>query len=562
MKKRVCVVGGGPSGLVALKELTEAGHYAEAFEKSSTFGGVFSGEGSVSNRAYKGLMLTISNYYMAFSDFMPKDGYKIWTAQQYRDYLREYAETHNLMGLLTTCAEVISISFEGKVWRVKIKMQNTNTFEERVYDAVAICCGAHQDKNTLHIAKDFTGEVYHAAQFIDSEPFKGKRVLSVGIGETSADVTKEVAQVAKECHLVVRTLPASVPRVTKSGAPSDCGTTRLIYTQHEDSFIIWVCTFVILLFFSLLVALDLRRWWNNFEGDTDAFGQSPKGKFMDFKTLRTSEIVQLMTRWNKLGMLTGFNKFQTKNVSWIPSVLSGAINFHVGSIVSIENKTVHLSDGSCFEIDTLLMCTGYNINFPFIEEKFRPPRGIRSLYKHTIHPLSDSLAYMGFARPHTGAIPACSELHARLFAQRLHGRVNIPKDIQRFIAEDKAKEEAMFYLSPDLETVVNPTDYMDSLARLIGCYTHPLQLLASPTLFLKWQTCLSHPCRYRLRGPGSNPDLAHKWIESIPSQHSLKEAVYLSFYRILNTLGIGTGDISYDLPRWFGIDVQALFQEN
>ena len=38
---RVCVVGAGPAGLAALKELREQGLEAEAFEAAPALGGVF-----------------------------------------------------------------------------------------------------------------------------------------------------------------------------------------------------------------------------------------------------------------------------------------------------------------------------------------------------------------------------------------------------------------------------------------------------------------------------------------------------------------------------------------
>jgi cation diffusion facilitator CzcD-associated flavoprotein CzcO len=83
-KKKVCVIGAGASGLVTMKELVAEGHDVEAFEATGFVGGSFSvgADQSSANRSYKSLYLTISNNYMAFSDFPPKDEWKYWTGKK------------------------------------------------------------------------------------------------------------------------------------------------------------------------------------------------------------------------------------------------------------------------------------------------------------------------------------------------------------------------------------------------------------------------------------------------------------------------------------------------
>jgi cation diffusion facilitator CzcD-associated flavoprotein CzcO len=109
MKKSVCVIGGGVSGLVAMKELLAEGHAVECFEKAASCGGAFSGKGSESNRIYESLYLTISNFYMAFSDFPPKDGWKFWTGAEYLQYLLDYAKHFDLLRHIKFSTEVVKV---------------------------------------------------------------------------------------------------------------------------------------------------------------------------------------------------------------------------------------------------------------------------------------------------------------------------------------------------------------------------------------------------------------------------------------------------------------------
>lgn len=57
--KRVVIVGAGPCGLTALKEMVVGGHDAILFERSNVLGGIFS-----SAAMYPDLHLTISNWAM------------------------------------------------------------------------------------------------------------------------------------------------------------------------------------------------------------------------------------------------------------------------------------------------------------------------------------------------------------------------------------------------------------------------------------------------------------------------------------------------------------------
>ena len=73
MGKRVCVIGAGASGLAAAKEAMAEGHAVAVLEAGGAVGGAFAARGTAGSRAYRSLHLTISNYYMAFSDRPPPD---------------------------------------------------------------------------------------------------------------------------------------------------------------------------------------------------------------------------------------------------------------------------------------------------------------------------------------------------------------------------------------------------------------------------------------------------------------------------------------------------------
>mmetsp|Transcript_21590 Transcript_21590/g.50080 ORF Transcript_21590/g.50080 Transcript_21590/m.50080 type:complete len:90 (+) Transcript_21590:167-436(+) len=83
VSQKVLILGAGPSGLVALKEMREKGHDAHILEKSQLIGGVFSRD------KYSAYNLTISNHLMSFSDFPPQEGLRISSKDEYCDYLEK-----------------------------------------------------------------------------------------------------------------------------------------------------------------------------------------------------------------------------------------------------------------------------------------------------------------------------------------------------------------------------------------------------------------------------------------------------------------------------------------
>lgn len=565
---RVCVLGAGASGIVTIKELLSEGHSVQCFEASDRIGGVFSLYGS-SNRVYKNLLLTISNFYMSFSDFMPQDGYRYWSGEQYYEYLLKYTEKFDLKKHIQFNTKVVEVDrmLQKNKWKVTIsKTEGEREIHE--FDAVAICCGTHQCDRPSSFPKQgiFQGEILHSLSYVDAKRFSGRKVLIVGMGESSADLTRDVSDVAASCHLLMKSYPLVIPRILRNGAPADCGTARIRYVQAEDSFLVWFLCLIYAVFFWILAKMRIVKWWDKYDNrGFDAMGQSPPGKFMDYKAEHSVESVDMIAKWFAKGHLSIYNKFATKNSSWVPNAVNGKCKIHISTIESFSENGVLLSDGTFLSVDTVLFCTGYVDRFPFMKNKKFVPKfnDVRNLFKHSFHPKAgQSLCYIGFVRPTTGAIPACSELIARYFALLLSGRRSLPLDMKVQISADRQREDSMFYNSLAVRTVVNPTEWMDSVAKLIGCYVCPLEFWWNPRQFLRWQICQSITARFRLKGPHACPKEASEWLANTITQVSTENLLPLVFYRVLNTCGVGTGDLFMDFRKWYKREIVKEVHKN
>jgi len=87
--------------------------------------------------------------------------------------------------------------------------------------------------------------------------------------------------------------------------------------------------------------------------------------------------------------------------SYYPSVASGRIEPHKGSITGLTEDAVQLSDGSSVPCDVLVLAVGYKTpEMPFLPEAFRAAVACNDdgvqLYRHVLYPRLQRLAFAGF----------------------------------------------------------------------------------------------------------------------------------------------------------------------
>lgn len=482
-KLRVCVVGAGVSGLTALREVLEEGHSAVCLERENEPGGVFT-----TGVAYSPMQLTVSQYFMAYSSFPPplEEERRHWTRQEYVDYLGRFRQRFGLDRHLHLNCAVETVSREADGSFAVEYTQEGKRFRDR-FDAVAICRGAFRAEAPrmpdLPGAETFKGEITHTAKYKGAEPFRGKRVVCVGMGETSADVTNQISEVAAACHLALRNYPLLVARRPFGGRSTNDGyTTRLLGWTPKPN---------IQKYYGERVQADLES------GDPHR---------------------QLISDWFIKAGFTG--KFLQKNDDFVANLLKGKIRHVPHGVARLEGNRVHFTNGEHVEADVVMCCTGY-------EESSIPAqwlgglevKDVRRLFKHAFHPdIGPRLALIGWVRPFNGGVPACSEMISRYFALLCSGKRELPArpDMERRIEEDLAHEEMAFARTPYIRTLVDYTTFLDSVAELVGCAPKLTDYLDDPPLLYKLICGSSISATYRFRGPGADPEMARQMILRLP----------------------------------------------
>ena len=534
MKKKVVIVGAGPSGLVSLKEMLEAGHEATCIERSHVIGGVFS---TLADSCYDSLYLTISNVFMAYSDFPCQEDYiKYSKKEEYAKYLEKYADHFNLRDHIKFETNVDLAKYDGLKWTIDISGGKT-TKQTLEVDSLIVCTGAnHTPKKTPENISKFSGRIIHSSEFQNAQEFKDQRALIVGVGESAADIASEICQIAKQTTVWSRRPFLVAPRYIqinvetpgfdefqtmgtddlwkkcKLGDFLEVGTT----SRAANAAPMWLYGMIRHVAWKLwstdkshpsLVALGKHcEFASNYPGvDAKTYFRADQGGWVT----KNSRLMQMLAHGSVDVVIAKTAQFDGLSCTF-PDVICHNQDFYPKNPISLTR-----------DFDIVVCCTGYTNDFTWLDASaackdlhWCP----RTWYKHCWPPgfQNGELSFIGWARPHQGGIPQTAELCARYQALVLAGEKKLPTNMAQLAQLEGDAEEAFYVLSPHLTSLVDWPSYSQSLARMIGCEPRTPSLFFEPRSWIKFWFYPSWPCWFRLRGPGAKPETFHKVMNRFP----------------------------------------------
>uniref|UniRef100_A0A5B7BLT6 Flavin-containing monooxygenase n=1 Tax=Davidia involucrata TaxID=16924 RepID=A0A5B7BLT6_DAVIN len=235
--KHVCVIGAGPSGLVAARELRKEGHSVVVFEQKHDVGGQWlydpnvEGEDplgrdtalKVHSSMYASLRLTSPREIMGFTDFpfLVKKGGDMRRFPGHRElllYLKDFCEWFGLkeMTRFNTRVEYVGMLDYAEFgrdlrWVVRTKENKAEKVVEEVFDAVVVATG-HYSQPRLPAIKGMDSwrrKQMHSHIYRVPEPFRNEVVVVIGNSLSGQDISMELVDVAKEIHLSAKSLDVS-----------------------------------------------------------------------------------------------------------------------------------------------------------------------------------------------------------------------------------------------------------------------------------------------------------------------------------------------------------------
>lgn len=392
MTKKVCVIGAGPSGIAAAKNLKDEGMEVVVYDLGTEVGGnwVFTeeiGHSSVFETTHIISSKTLSEY----ADFPMPASYPDYPSHRHlAAYFQDYAKNFNLYPLIRfrTLVKKCERLSDGK-WKVTVEQDGVTSAD--LFDAIAVCNGHHWQPRMPEYPGSFDGEFIHSHEVKRFSRFAGKRVLVIGGGNSACDVAVESSRVAAAVDMSWRRGYWIAPKFMM-GKPADVFSTKI----H------WLPRFL----WQKLSALSL--YFRN--GKNSDYGlPEPEGP---------------------LG-----SHHPTINEDLFFTIRHGKIKPRT-DIASMQGHEVYFKDGTSGTYDIIVACTGYVIAHPFFDKTLIDySEGEVPLWLRMMHPDITNIYFIGLFQP-LGCIWPGSELQSKIMARELAGKWQRPTDIAKRIDEE------------------------------------------------------------------------------------------------------------------------------
>lgn len=425
---RWCVIGAGPSGLTALKNLRAAGIDAECLEREDGVGGNWY-FGSAASAVFASTRLISSKKLTEYPDYpMPRHWPAYPDHARCLEYLRGYARHFGLNAHIRTHTAVEWIEPADDPcggWIV-----HATGRAPAAYDGVVIASGHNRLPRLPDIPGSFAGPLLHACDYkspLEPVPIAGKRVLVIGGGNSAADIAVECSRHAARTVQSTRRGYYVVPRFIL-GRPADLRGERLL-KMHAP---LWLRRLVSLRMIDRTIGLPQRHGLR--KPDHGLFASHP-----------------------------------VINEELYARIDAGAL-VSAADVRAFEGSEVVFSDGSREPFDLVVCATGYRIAHPFIApEHLCEEDGIPRLFLNLLHPTREDIAVVGLIQPDSGQW-GITDAQARLVAQMAVAARRTPRAaawLYRQRRRPVAKQPIEYVDSPRHRLEVEHFSYRRRLERLI-----------------------------------------------------------------------------------------------
>ena len=355
-KERICIIGGGASGISVGKSLFQAGIESfDIFEQEDDFGGNWYFGKDCAN-VYESAHLISSKLQTEFSDFpAPEDLPPFPNHEQFLSYLRSVAKHFNLYEKTTFNTSVVRVVRKNKAWKVVL-----SSGEEKLYTSLIVANGRLQEPIFPNIPGSFSGETIHSKYYRRADIFRGKKVLVVGGGNSGCDISVDAAYFAAKTFHSTRRPYYYLPKFI------DGKTYQEWMIEKAKEF------------------KSTKEFWDYAKKIFKQSGYDPTDFGLpapDYEIDQTHPIV------------------------------NAQILYHIGhgsilpkpDIEKYEGNQVHFTDNSVEEIDLVVYATGYKMAFPFLADALVEwQNGMPNYFMHTVHRTLDNLFFFGYLNTASG----------------------------------------------------------------------------------------------------------------------------------------------------------------
>lgn len=346
------LIGAGPAGLAAARNLARRGIPFVGFESHSDVGGLWDIDNPVSTM-YESAHLISSKATTAYDEFPMRDEVADYPSHwDMREYFNDYADTFDLRRHYRFESKVVSAEPSGDAdesWLISAEAPDGTRSSGR-YRGLIIANGILSEPNIPEFEGEFSGELMHTSLYRRPDIFRDKRVLVVGAGNSGCDIAVDAVHFARKVDMSLRSGYWFFPKYIL-GRPSD--------TLNEGR--------------ALPAALKTRidgRLIRLFTGDPARLGfPEPEGRIYE-----THPVMNTLVLYH-----AGHGDITVRK-----------------DIERFDGDKVIFRDGTSDEYDMVMLATGYRLNYPFIDPKHLNWKGSHpDLYLNIFTPRHRNLFVLG-----------------------------------------------------------------------------------------------------------------------------------------------------------------------
>jgi hypothetical protein len=391
-KVQVCVIGAGPSGIAAAKNVLQAGFEVVVFEKNDKVGGnwVFNADTGHSS-VYEHTHIISSKTWSEYEDYPMPDDYPDYPShRQLQAYFESYAKAFGVYEHIRFKHTVTQVTrTEAGQWLVEYTDEAGDTHSSE-FTYLMVANGHHWNPKYPEYPGEFSGTFMHSHDFkCVTEVWRGKKVLVIGAGNSGCDVAVEAARVAEKVCLSMRSPQWFIPKFL-FGVPSDVFAARTNWLPAKPK------------------QFALTKLLNILQGPYSRYG------------LPTNTHLAL-------------SHHPTLNSDFLDFIRHGRIQPRP-AIKRLAGDSVEFVDGESEVFDIICACTGFWITFPFFDKTlidFQHAPKV-PLFRRMMHPDYQNLYFIGLFQP-VGCIWPLADYQAQLACAEIAGKYHRPSDLKAAI---------------------------------------------------------------------------------------------------------------------------------
>ena len=345
------VIGAGPSGLAAARNLQRRGLDWQGYELASGVGGLWDIEGPRST-VYESAHLISSKGTTQFTEHpMAASVADYPSHRELLAYFRDFAARFDLGSGFRFGTEVTRVAPSPTGSGYDVTSSGPDGERTEHHDGVLVANGTLSEPHVPSFEGRFDGEVLHTSGYKSPTVLAGRRVLIVGAGNSGCDIAVDAVHHAAAVDISVRRGYHFVPKYL-FGKPSDSLNQRKPLPPRIKQ------------------AVDTRVL-RMFTGDPSRFGwPEPDHRLYESHPIVNSLILHHL----------GHGDLTVK-----------------ADVARFDGSTVHFRDGSSGEYDVVVLATGYRLHYPFLDPallRWQPPAA-PDLYLNIANPDQPGLFVLG-----------------------------------------------------------------------------------------------------------------------------------------------------------------------